>query len=101
MGKLPAEAVPRIRRCFELYNLPVVMPKLPEGKGLPDLMAKMAVDKKNAGGAIRCTIITSIGSSFENPLSTPRETIEAVLRDALAHAAEDGGVTAAKRQRQS
>jgi len=89
MGKLPAEAVPRIRRCFELYNLPVVMPKLPEGKGLPDLMAKMAVDKKNAGGAIRCTIITGVGTSIECPQPVPREMMEAVLQDAIAASGDE------------
>lgn len=88
LGHLDAKAVPRIRECFESYGLPVVMPELPEGKGLPELMAKMAVDKKNAGGAIRCTIITGIGSSIDCPQPVPRETIEAVLRDAIAASIE-------------
>lgn len=84
LGKLPAAAVPRIRACFESYGLPVDMPRLPEGKGLPELMAKMAVDKKNVGGAIRCTIITDVGASIDCPQPVARETMEAVLRDAIA-----------------
>jgi len=96
MGKLPAEAVPRIRRCFELYGLPVGMPELPAGKGLPDLMAKMAVDKKNAGGAIRCTIITGVGTSIDCPQPVPRELMEAVLRDALNASAEEPSAKRAK-----
>lgn len=88
MGHLEAAAVPRIRACFEAYGLPVAMPQLPEGKGLPHLMAKMAVDKKNVGDTIRCTIIKGIGDSFEHPLPTPKAVIEDVLRDALG---EDAG----------
>mmetsp|Transcript_88692 Transcript_88692/g.185399 ORF Transcript_88692/g.185399 Transcript_88692/m.185399 type:complete len:387 (+) Transcript_88692:150-1310(+) len=95
MGKLPAEAVPRIRRCFEAYGLPVTMPELPASKGLPELMAKMAVDKKNAGGAIRCTIITGVGSSIDCPQPVPKDLMEAVLKDALD--ARDAAEPAAKR----
>ena len=30
-------------------------------------MGKMAVDKKNEGGRIRCTILKSIGDCYANP----------------------------------
>lgn len=83
LGHLEAEAVPRIRRCFESYGLPVRMPVLPDGKGLDELMAKMAIDKKNVGGNIRCTIITGIGTSMECPQPVSRSIIEDVLRDAI------------------
>lgn len=83
LGHLEPSAVSRIRACFEAYGLPVTMPTLPDGKGLPDLMAKMAVDKKNVGGNIRCTIITGIGSSIDCPQAVARDRIEAVLRDAI------------------
>mmetsp|Transcript_48014 Transcript_48014/g.123567 ORF Transcript_48014/g.123567 Transcript_48014/m.123567 type:complete len:393 (+) Transcript_48014:79-1257(+) len=96
LGKLPAEAVTRIRKCFEAYGLPVQMPKLPDGKGLPELMAKMAVDKKNAGGAIRCTIITGVGTSIDNPQPVPQDIMEAVLQDALAAAAGEPEAKRAK-----
>merc|ERR1712203_108986 len=39
LGKLSAKASTRIRACYEAYGLPVVMPRLPEGKGVPELMA--------------------------------------------------------------
>merc|ERR1719291_1532665 len=81
-GLLHGECV-AIGCVFEAYGLPVVMPKLPEGKGLPELMAKMAVDKKNAGGKIRCTIVTDVGVSIDCPQPVDRDIIEAVLRDAL------------------
>lgn len=83
LGHLEASAVPRIRACFEAYGLPVTMPDLPEGKGVDDLMAKMSVDKKNVGGNIRCTIITGIGTSFDCPKPVSRDTIQAVLKDAI------------------
>jgi len=86
LGHLDASAVPRIRACFEAYGLPVTMPDLPEGKGLTDLMAKMSVDKKNVGGNIRCTIIRGIGTSFDCPMAVSKDTIEAVLKDAIAAA---------------
>mmetsp|Transcript_16037 Transcript_16037/g.46388 ORF Transcript_16037/g.46388 Transcript_16037/m.46388 type:complete len:390 (+) Transcript_16037:60-1229(+) len=96
LGKLPAEAVPRIRSCLQSYGLPVEMPKLPEGKGLADLMAKMAVDKKNVGGAIRCTIITDVGASIECPQPVSRDIMEAVLRDAIATSSTSGEPAAKK-----
>merc|ERR1712203_1258134 len=86
--KLPAKASMRIRACFEAYGLPVRMPKLPEGQGLPELMAKMAVDKKNADGKIRRTIVTDVGVSIDCPQPVDRDIIEAVLRDALDAASQ-------------
>lgn len=88
MGKLDKACVGRIRKCLVSYGLPVDMPDLPDGKGLPELMAKMAVDKKNAGGKIRCTIITSVGTSIDCPVPVERDIMEAVLRDALLVCAE-------------
>mmetsp|Transcript_15393 Transcript_15393/g.32113 ORF Transcript_15393/g.32113 Transcript_15393/m.32113 type:complete len:183 (-) Transcript_15393:81-629(-) len=86
MGHLSKEAVPTIRACFEAYGLPVLPPA---GLTLERLMEKMAVDKKNQGKTIRCTIIKAVGESFDCPLPVPRETMEAVLKDMLA-AVPDG-----------
>mmetsp|Transcript_54531 Transcript_54531/g.127453 ORF Transcript_54531/g.127453 Transcript_54531/m.127453 type:complete len:391 (-) Transcript_54531:65-1237(-) len=83
MGHLQQEAIGVIRACFEAYGLPVVAPK---GLSVQAIMDKMAVDKKNQGKTIRCTIIKSVGTSFEEPLPVPRETMEAVVSDMLAQA---------------
>jgi len=86
MGHLQREAVAEVRACFQKYGLPVLPPP---GLSLEKLMEKMAVDKKNQGKTIRCTIITSIGTSIDHPLPVPRETMEAVLSDMLATVADD------------
>mmetsp|Transcript_65910 Transcript_65910/g.157591 ORF Transcript_65910/g.157591 Transcript_65910/m.157591 type:complete len:397 (-) Transcript_65910:59-1249(-) len=85
MGHLPQkEAIDVIRKCFEAYGLPVVSPK---GLSVQAIMDKMAVDKKNQGKTIRCTIITSVGTSIPEPVPVPRELMEAVVSDMLAQAA--------------
>lgn len=81
MGYLAKESIDKIRACLEAYSLPV---RAPEGLSLEDIMKKMAVDKKNQGNTIRCTIITGIGTSVDHPLPVPRETMEAVVQDMLA-----------------
>jgi pentafunctional AROM polypeptide len=78
MGYLKKECVPRIRACFEAYGLPT---EAPAGLELGPLMAKMAVDKKNEGKTIRCTIITDVGKSIDHPQPVPREMMESVVRD--------------------
>eukprot|EP00927_Polykrikos_kofoidii_P072047 TRINITY_DN68217_c0_g1_i1.p1 TRINITY_DN68217_c0_g1~~TRINITY_DN68217_c0_g1_i1.p1 ORF type:complete len:394 (+),score=59.54 TRINITY_DN68217_c0_g1_i1:243-1424(+) len=83
MGHLPAEAISQIRACFEAYGLPVVAP---QGLTLDGVMGKMALDKKNEGKAIRCTIIKAVGESFDHPHPVPRELMEAVVKDMLAAA---------------
>jgi len=83
MGHFPRESIAEVRACFEAYGLPVVPPA---GLTVEKLMEKMAVDKKNQGKTIRCTIIKAVGESFECPLPVPRETMEEVLRDMLATA---------------
>jgi len=83
MGHLPQDAIGTIRACFESYGLPVTAPP---GLTLEDVMAKMAVDKKNQGKTIRCTIITSVGTSIDHPLPVERELMEAVVSDMLKQA---------------
>jgi len=78
MGHLEKEAVAKIRNCLEAYGLPVTAPK---GLSTSALMQKMAVDKKNEGKTIRCTIITGIGTSIDHPLPVSRDIMEAVVQD--------------------
>eukprot|EP00933_Yihiella_yeosuensis_P028327 TRINITY_DN22141_c0_g1_i1.p1 TRINITY_DN22141_c0_g1~~TRINITY_DN22141_c0_g1_i1.p1 ORF type:complete len:386 (+),score=76.60 TRINITY_DN22141_c0_g1_i1:72-1229(+) len=84
MGKCKKEAIEVIEKCLKSYGLPVVPPK---GLTVEKLMDKMAVDKKNQGKTIRCTIITSVGTSIEHPLPVERERMEQVCADMLARAA--------------
>lgn len=97
MGHLKKENIGRIRACFEAYGLPT---EVPAGAGLElkDLMTKMAVDKKNQGNTIRCTIITDVGKSIDHPMPVPRELMEAVVQDFLdAAKSGDRAAKAAKK----
>ena len=57
-----AQVVLRILMCVQVYHLPIHMPQLT----VPDLMEKMAVDKKNKGGKKYITLLNSIGSCHMN-----------------------------------
>jgi pentafunctional AROM polypeptide len=83
MGHCSATCVDEIRSCLEKFGLPV---KCPQGLTVAGVMDKMAVDKKNLGKTIRCTIIKSVGSSFDNPLPVSRELMESVIADMLKQA---------------
>lgn len=83
MGHLQKDDVSKIRACLEAYGLPV---SAPVGLTLEAVMGKMAVDKKNQGKTIRCTIITGIGTSIDHPLPVDREVMEGVVRDLLSQA---------------
>jgi len=83
MGHLPKEVIAEVRDVFKAYGLPVVAPA---GLTLQGMMDKMAVDKKNKGKNIRCTIITGLGASIDHPIPVPREMMEGVIRDLLAEA---------------
>ena len=41
--------------------------QVPKGLALDSLMRKMALDKKNRGNTIKCTIVTDIGVSIVQP----------------------------------
>ena len=56
--------IERVVNVFEAYGLPV---HVPAGLEVDTLMRKMALDKKNKGNSIRCTIVTDIGVSITNP----------------------------------
>merc|ERR1712150_48489 len=83
LGHLAQDAVGEIRSCLESYGLPVTAPS---GLKLEDLMGKMALDKKNQGKTIRCTIITGVGASIDYPIPVAREGMEAVVENMLAAA---------------
>ena len=81
LGELDGSAVGRIARVFKAYGLPTECP--PKFLRLQQIMGKMALDKKNAGGKIKCTILKSIGDAYEFPRAVPRETFEALLSPRL------------------
>jgi pentafunctional AROM polypeptide len=80
MGLLSPASVGRLIRCIQVYHLPIHMPQLT----VPDLMEKMAVDKKNKGGKKYITLLNSIGSCHMNkaiPVEDP--LIEFILSPAV------------------
>ena len=85
---LSREKIERITACFASYGLPVHMPGDLE---LADLMRKMAMDKKNQGNSIRCTIVTDIGVSITNPQPVDKKLMQTVMSESMtagrAHAA--------------
>ena len=81
--KLDAAKIERVTRCFAQYGLPVHVPR---GLPLDSLMRKMALDKKNQGNTIRCTIVTDIGVSITNPQPVSKD----MMRDVMAESMELG-----------
>ena len=80
---LDAAKIRRITDCFASYGLPVHVPRaLP----LDALMKKMALDKKNRGTTIRCTIVTDIGVS----LAQPQPVSKQLMRDVMAASMAEG-----------
>ena len=49
-------------------------------------MSKMALDKKNRGSTIRCTIVTDIGISIAQPQPVSKE----LMREVMAVSMETG-----------
>jgi len=80
LGKISEADVKRITACLLAYELPVAMPS---GLLLEELMQKMAVDKKNVGNLIRCTMLTSIGTSVDDAVPVDRCVMEETVADAL------------------
>eukprot|EP01134_Creolimax_fragrantissima_P004938 CFRG4938T1 len=58
MGILSQANVSRLARCIKLYRLPTVTPR---HLTVPDMMEKMAVDKKNKGGVKAIVVLRSLG----------------------------------------
>lgn len=78
MGHITAEQCTRITACIESYQLPVTIPKK-YNLQLTDIMNKMKVDKKNIGNAIRCTIITGIGTCIPDAVPVDKKLVEKVV----------------------
>eukprot|EP00962_Isochrysis_galbana_P005286 scaffold1441_cov120-Isochrysis_galbana.AAC.15 len=81
LGHLDPSAVGRITRAMKSYGLPVTCPK--QYLVIDRLMAKMAVDKKNKAGRVRVTMLTSIGTSIDDPQPVDTAVIEALLSPKL------------------
>lgn len=81
LGELTTAAVGRIVRCLQAFGLPTA---LPPGLTVPALLHKMKLDKKNAAGAVRCTIVTGIGSSHDDPQPVALSHLERLLAPALS-----------------
>eukprot|EP00041_Stephanoeca_diplocostata_P016692 m.329851 g.329851 ORF g.329851 m.329851 type:complete len:116 (-) comp20450_c1_seq28:345-692(-) len=74
-ASMTTETIDRIRKCFHSYGLPV---DLPTDLTTDDLMHKMSLDKKNRGNSIRCTIVTAIGVSINDPQPVDKDLIREV-----------------------
>jgi len=81
LGQLAPSAVGRISRVFKAYGLPTTCPL--KYLRLDELMGKMALDKKNAAGRVRVTILKSIGSSFDHPQPVDTALIRRLLSPSL------------------
>mmetsp|Transcript_26695 Transcript_26695/g.45690 ORF Transcript_26695/g.45690 Transcript_26695/m.45690 type:complete len:428 (+) Transcript_26695:43-1326(+) len=86
-SQLDRPKIERITKCFASYNLPVHVPR---GLELDSLMNKMALDKKNRGNTIKCTIVTDIGVSIAQPQPVPAEIMREVMRDSMAEGVAAG-----------
>ena len=78
--QLDAAKIERISKCFAAYGLPI---HIPPGLSTDKLMNKMALDKKNRGKTIRCTIVTDIGVSVTDPQPVSKELMEAVMAESM------------------
>ena len=82
--------VGRIKRLLKDYRLPTVLPAhLAEPAGVDQLVRRMAVDKKNSGGAhggvkIKCVLLQRIGAVAAPPFA--HAVSEALLRRVLSTA---------------
>ncbi|KAI9736650.1 MAG: 3-dehydroquinate dehydratase (3-dehydroquinase) [Cirrosporium novae-zelandiae] len=72
LGMLKGSAVSRLAKCLASYGLPISLKdrrvkKLTAGKHCPveEMMALMAIDKKNAGKSKKVTLLQSIGKTYE------------------------------------
>ena len=70
-----------LRVAVQAYGLPTTCPL--KYLRLDELMGKMALDKKNAAGRVRVTILKSIGSSFDHPQPVDTALIRRLLSPSL------------------
>ena len=75
---LSREKIERVTACFAAYGLPIYVPRDLE---MASLMKKMAMDKKNQGNTIRCTIVTDIGVSITDPQPVEKKLMQTVMAE--------------------
>ena len=80
-SKIDRPMIDRITACFASYGLPVHVPR---GLEMDKLMGKMALDKKNRGNTIKCTIVTDLGDSIAQPQPVPGEMMQQVMSESMA-----------------
>ena len=78
---LTPEKIERITKCFASYGLPIHVPK---DMDVAMLNKKMSLDKKNQGNSIRCTIVTDIGVSINDPQPVEKDLMTAVMTESMA-----------------
>lgn len=78
MGLLRAEAVHRLTRLLERFNLPTHLPKADPGV----LMSLMDTDKKAIAGKVRFVLPTAIGR-VETVDEVPQEVIRRAIKESL------------------
>ena len=68
-----------VPRACRTHRVPCGAPQVPRDLEISMLMKKMALDKKNLGDSIRCTIVTDIGVSVTNPQPVDKKLMETVM----------------------
>jgi hypothetical protein len=68
---------------FSGFGLPLVLSELTCCVLYAALLSKLSLDKKNAGGRIRCVMITAIGSSLDLPVPVERSLFRDLFSCAL------------------
>eukprot|EP00123_Amoebidium_parasiticum_P017496 comp23872_c0_seq2/m.41864 comp23872_c0_seq2/g.41864 ORF comp23872_c0_seq2/g.41864 comp23872_c0_seq2/m.41864 type:complete len:823 (-) comp23872_c0_seq2:45-2513(-) len=90
MGVLTQANVGRLVRCLQLYGLD---PTLPRHLSVPDMMEKMAVDKKNKGGKKAVVILKEVGAVLEKKaVGVEDGLIERVLCEHVVVVSTEKGV---------
>jgi 3-dehydroquinate dehydratase type I len=81
LGYCSPDVLIRLKKCLELYNLPVEFDQDTKEKLLlNDVMNTMKVDKKNKGAQKRIVLLSAIGKTLEQKASdVPDSALESVL----------------------
>eukprot|EP00051_Salpingoeca_urceolata_P000261 m.33341 g.33341 ORF g.33341 m.33341 type:complete len:1512 (-) comp10359_c0_seq2:178-4713(-) len=80
LGDIAPDALNRLLACLAAYKLPV---KIPSGVAVDDIMAKMAVDKKNCGGVKRIVLLERIGACSRGACAVEDRTIRRALSNCV------------------
>jgi pentafunctional AROM polypeptide len=77
LGHLPAAAVARLVACLSSLGLPTT---LPEGLAVSDLLARMAIDKKNRGGNKAVVLLSALGAVYQRRAVPVADAVLALVR---------------------